>query len=298
MKKEEFFRSLKSIETENIIDRVFYRPLGFRIAWSLKTTRITPNAITIISIFVGMAAGIFFYFPYNISFALLGILALISANTLDCVDGQLARLTGIKSEIGRILDGLAGDIWFACIYLAFAFRLNAQFDTWIFFVVVVVSGYSHILQAAITDYYKTLHLFFISKDKGREFESHHDVKERYEKMKPGVSKFFSYFYIGYTKKQEKMTPQLQSLLQLLRKNYGRDIPENIRVAFRKKSKRLMPMIDLLTFNGRSIVLFISVIANILWLYLFYEIVVLNIVRYTIIHKHENICKSFYKELFL
>lgn len=298
MKKEDFYRSLKSIETENLIDRIFYRPLGFRVAWSLKTTGITPNAITIISIFVGMTAGILFYFPYNISFALLGILALICANILDCVDGQLARLTGIKSEIGRVLDGLAGDIWFACVYIAFAFRLNAQFDTWIFFVIIVFSGYSHMLQAAITDYYKTLHLFFISKDKGREFESHHEVKRRYEQMKPGVSKFFSYFYIGYTKKQERMTPQLQKLLQMLRSKYGRDIPEDIRVAFREKSKRLMPIIDMLTFNGRSIVLFVSVIANVLWFYLFYEIVILNIVRYIIIRKHENICKSFYKEVSL
>ena len=60
----------------------------------------------------------------NLSYNICGILLLIFANILDCVDGQLARLTGIKSAIGRILDGFAGDIWFASIYVAFALRLS------------------------------------------------------------------------------------------------------------------------------------------------------------------------------
>lgn len=59
-----------------------------------------------------------FYFD-NIIYTICGILLLIFANILDCVDGQLARLTGIKSAIGRILDGFAGDLWFASIYIGF-----------------------------------------------------------------------------------------------------------------------------------------------------------------------------------
>lgn len=54
------------------------------------------------------------------------------ANILDCVDGQLARLTGIKSAIGRILDGFAGDIWFASIYVGFALRLSHEYGTYWF----------------------------------------------------------------------------------------------------------------------------------------------------------------------
>ena len=66
---KEYEASLKSIETENKIDRIFYRPIGFRIARMLRGTGITPNMITVISIFVGAAVGfLFFYdnFSYNI----------------------------------------------------------------------------------------------------------------------------------------------------------------------------------------------------------------------------------------
>ena len=103
--------TLKSIETENYFDRLFYRPIGYKIANAIKNTGITPNVVTIISIFIGISAGICWYFPHDIILALLGILALVIANILDCVDGQLARMTGIKSQVGRILDGFAGFRW-------------------------------------------------------------------------------------------------------------------------------------------------------------------------------------------
>ena len=35
---KEYEASLKSIETENKIDRIFYRPIGFRIARMLRGT--------------------------------------------------------------------------------------------------------------------------------------------------------------------------------------------------------------------------------------------------------------------
>ena len=52
MDKKEYESSLKSIETENIVDRTFYRPIGFKIAKLLKNTSITPNMITVLSIFL------------------------------------------------------------------------------------------------------------------------------------------------------------------------------------------------------------------------------------------------------
>ena len=58
---KEYEASLKSIETENKIDRIFYRPIGFRIARMLRGTGITPNMVTVVSIFVGAAVGFFFY---------------------------------------------------------------------------------------------------------------------------------------------------------------------------------------------------------------------------------------------
>ena len=290
---KEYESSLKSIETENWLDRIFYRPIGFRIARLLRNTGITPNMVTIISIFVGGVVGYFFY-QDNLVYNIYGILLLIFANILDCVDGQLARLTGIKSAIGRILDGVAGDIWFASIYIAFALRLSHQFGTYWFFALAVLSGISHLIQANITDYYKTLHLYFISKDKGAEFQSLQQVKEQHKEMKYGLNKTFYFLYLWYTTLQVKATPVLQKMLHELHAKYGDDIPDDIRVSFRRQSKQLMKYIDLLTFNGRTIVMFFLVLIGQVWIYFIYEIIVLNIVLFFVMRKHEKICASFLK----
>ena len=291
---KEYEASLKSIETENYIDRWFYRPIGFRIAKMLRNTGITPNMVTIISIFVGGATGPLFYYG-NISLTLLGIFSLVVANILDCVDGQLARLTGIKSEIGRILDGLAGDVWFALIYICLALKLNNDYNTWLFFVPAVMSGLSHLVQANITDYYKTLHLYFISKEKGSDFQNLDEVRKKYEEMKPGIGKVLFFLYMGYTSLQEAATPKLQLLLKNLHSTYGDNIPENIRDDFRSRSKSLMKKyIDLMTFNGRTIILFLVVLAGQAWMYFLFEIIVLNIILMVSIRKHEKICASLIK----
>lgn len=288
---KEYEASLKSIETENVVDRAFYRPIGFRIARMLRGTGITPNMVTVISIFIGAAVGFMFYHD-DLVYNICGILLLIFANILDCVDGQLARLTGIKSAIGRILDGFAGDIWFASIYIGFALRLSHDYGTDWFFALAVLSGLSHLVQANITDYYKTLHLYFISKDKGAEFQSLEQVVARHKEMKLGINKAFYFLYRGYTLLQVKATPSLQRMLQSLHAKYGDDIPESVRIAFRKQSRQLMRYIDLLTFNGRTIVMFVVVLIGEVWIYFLYEIIVLNIVLLLAMHKHEKMCASF------
>ncbi|MDR1645523.1 MAG: CDP-alcohol phosphatidyltransferase family protein [Tannerellaceae bacterium] len=283
--------SLKSIETENFIDRIFYRPIGFRVACLLLPTRITPNMVTLISIFIGASAGYLFHYA-NIIYNVYGILLLIFANILDCTDGQLARLSGNKSAIGRILDGLAGDVWFTFIYVSLASRLSHQYETSWFYVVAVVSGLSHLGQANITDYYKTLHLYFISREKGSEFQSIEQIRKRHKSMKPGLNKVFYLLYRIYTLIQVKATPSLQRMLASLHRRYGGDIPQEIRTAFRKESCRLMTPINLMTFNGRTIILFIALLTGFVWVYFLYEIIFLNIILTYTMKKHERMCANF------
>ena len=123
-KDSSYQESLKSLDTEENIDLWFYRPIGYAWACLARKIGITPNAITIASIFLGIGAGVAFYFN-NIWINIIGIVLLIWANSFDSADGQLARMTKQYSRIGRILDGLSGDIWFFTIYLSICLRENA-----------------------------------------------------------------------------------------------------------------------------------------------------------------------------
>ncbi|MBR8806462.1 CDP-alcohol phosphatidyltransferase family protein [Porphyromonas levii] len=287
-RSEAYLSSLKSLETENYIDRVFYRPVGFRIAWSLRRSGITPNTITVISIVVGMMGAWLFYYE-SIGMTLLGIAGLVAANILDCVDGQLARLTGIKSKIGRILDGMAGDLWFITLYIAISLRMYDTTGEWLFFVVAGLSMLSHLTQAALTDLYKTFHLWVIGGRNGKEFESYETVKAKVDAMPAGFSKFLSRIYSYYTLMQAKLSPRLQRLASRLEVSPFTD--EESR-GFRQGSMLIQKLINLMTFNGRTLALFVSALVGLPWFYFVYEILFLNIVLLVSRAQHETLCKIY------
>ncbi|MBR8784017.1 hypothetical protein IX308_000175 [Porphyromonas levii] len=287
-RSEAYLSSLKSLETENYIDRVFYRPVGFRIAWSLRRSGITPNTITVISIVVGMMGAWLFYYE-SIGMTLLGIAGLVAANILDCVDGQLARLTGIKSKIGRILDGMAGDLWFITLYIAISLRMYDTTGEWLFFVVAGLSMLSHLTQAALTDLYKTFHLWVIGGRNGKEFESYETVKAKVDAMPAGFSKLLSRIYSYYTLMQAKLSPRLQRLASRLVVSPFTD--EESR-GFRQGSMLIQKLINLMTFNGRTLALFASALVGLPWFYFVYEILFLNIVLLVSRAQHETLCKIY------
>jgi len=293
-KKPSFKETIKSWDTENYLDRIFYRPIGYRLALLIKPTGIVPNAVTIVSIFVGIGACLLFLPDNNLLINMVGFLLLISANILDCVDGQLARMTGIKSELGRILDGFSGDLWFLTFYTVMTIRL-IHGDGWGWWVIVValVSAYSHFNQAGMVDYYKTLHLHFLKGGLNSEFSSTEDLREKYHTLtwKKPVAKIFMKLYYIYTLNQERKTPALRHFMTTLNKQYPDGYPESVVSGFRAKSLRLMPLLDTFTFNTRSLIMLVTLLLNVEWLYFVVEILLFNPLLYLSIYRHEKLCAS-------
>jgi len=290
--KATFESTLKSSDTEEFIDIHFYRPIGYRWALFFNKLGVTPNQITVASIFIGVAAGICYYFE-NFWINLLGVFLLIWANSYDSADGQLARMTGQKSPLGRILDGACGDLWFASIYLAIVFRVFPTWGWWIF-LLALTAGYFHSRQAAMADYYRNIHLLFLKGKSGSELDNSEELKKKYETIgwNQPVVKLFETFYLSYTKGQEQWSPRFQEMMRLLHEKYGEKIPDDFRREFRKKSLPLMKYTNILSFNTRAIVLFISVLTGYPWFYFVFELTVLNVLLFYMVRRHENICKEF------
>src|SRR5271169_3220595 len=100
----------------------FYRPIGYWIALTCRPLGITPNAVTIVSIVVGVCGGQLLYYR-DFTTNVWGIILWVVASTLDSADGQLARMTNRTSKVGRILDGLGDYIIFFYIYLLLFARM-------------------------------------------------------------------------------------------------------------------------------------------------------------------------------
>ena len=296
------------MDTEEWFDLHFHRPLGFLWAKFFAKLGVSPNAITVASIFMGVAGGIMLYFhqPHLAWLNWVGMLLITWADTFDSADGQLARMTQQYSRMGRILDGVSGDFWFAAISFALVFReldfgdnlLGNYFAShqWQIWALAILSGLSHALQAAIADYYRQFHLFFLKGQQGSELDSVSKLDEQYKRMDWGMnfwSKLPLFFYRGYTANQERMTPNMQRLCAALKQRYGEEgVPsQEFRDYFRQLSLPLMKYTNILTFNTRIIVCFIAVIINVPWLYFAFEVVVFNLLLIYMITRHEGICKK-------
>ena len=289
--------TLKSTDTEEIIDIYFYRPIGYRFALFFQKIGVTPNAVTIASIFIGIASGVCFYFD-NLWITGLGIFFLVWANAFDSTDGQLARMTKNFSPFGRALDGFAGDLWFISIYAAICFRLMPTFGFWIW-ILAAVAGFFHSKQASMADYYRNIHLLFLKGKSGSELDNSEELTERYEKetfRNNWFNKIYLYFYRSYTEGQESWTPGFQKMFKALKNKFGENFPESFRNDFRKKSLPLMKWTNVLSFNTRAIVLFISMLIKLPWIYFVFELTVLNIILVYMVFTHEKNCKEFSKQI--
>ena len=71
-----------------------------------KRRLMTPNQVTIVSLLLGLSVGAFFATGERWGLIAGGI-AFYLAFVTDCVDGKLARATGITSDKGQALDALA-----------------------------------------------------------------------------------------------------------------------------------------------------------------------------------------------
>ena len=244
---EKYRATLKSAETEDWLDLHVIRPFCYYCAVFFAKFDIHPNTVTIWSMVIGAASAWFFAqgsFYYGgtmgLVYNLIAIALLMAADILDCTDGQLARLTGKKSRIGRILDGIAGFTWFLPIYVLLVWRFwkhhtiefgwlgiedtpqNALIATAVVVVLGLIAGFAGMAaQGRLADYYIQVHLFFLKGEKGSELDNSVRQQEIYDQLPkdaPLYERMFQKSYIDYTRKQEQVTPQFSGCWRVCARN--------------------------------------------------------------------------------
>jgi len=296
--KKTLAATFKSADTEEWLDIRFTRPVGWMWARLFERLGVHPNVVTVLSIVLGIAAGVLFYFD-DLWLNAGGVLLLMWANFYDSADGQLARMTGKKTRWGRILDGFAGDVWFFCIYAAICLRLQGEWGIWIWLLCAFAGFVCHGKQCALADYYRNIHLYFLKGEAGSELDNAAKLRREFHSLSwrsDGAWKLFLYFYGNYTRGQEQLTPAFQRFKAALDERYGRALPQDLRDRFRAGSLPLMKYANILTFNTRAIVLYISVLAGWPWVYPVFEVTVMNLLFFHMRRRHEQLCRRMTADL--
>lgn len=299
--KELLKASMKSEDTEEWLDVYFTRPIGLAFALLWNKFNIHPNVITILSIFLGIGAGWMFHYTDFWS-NICGILLLIFANFCDSTDGQMARLTGKKTLIGRMLDGFSGDVWFFSIYVAFVVRLwnqpmpglNTTWGIWILLLGAISGFLCHSPQASLADYYRQVHLFFLLGKEGSELDNYQQQRKHYENLPKDdlIGRVFFYNYANYCRSQEKCTPLFQQFFT----SWKQQPNEDVRQEFLNGSRPLMKYCNLLSFNLRAICLYTVALLDCPWVYFLLEITLFNMMYIYMHHTHEHLSKRLINRL--
>jgi phosphatidylglycerophosphate synthase len=271
----------KAVDVEETIDIYFYRPLGYAVAKMCRALGLTPNAVTIISIFIGVAGGHLMYYR-DFATNVWAIVLWVVADTLDSADGQLARMTNHKSKLGRILDGLAGNIMFLSMYLHLFARMVVSYDAvgwpWLF-LFVLAGGASHSLQSSLADYYRNAYLKFVVDPAKSELDGAAELRREYDAVSftgTPVKKILLRIYLNYTIQQESLSKNFQTLRKLVASRFGQNIPDWFRNEYCTLNKPLMKYYAVLTTNTRMIIMAFAILIDVVPVYFAAEILAINL----------------------
>jgi phosphatidylglycerophosphate synthase len=192
---EEYKRSLKMPEVEEIFDLILFRLAGFFLVKQIYGFPITPNQISLLSMILGMLAAWYFFVGTSAALVCGGLLLALS-NIFDCADGQLARLQQSGTLLGRVIDGVADYVVGIAVFLGIGFSISSS--EWL---MVILAGISSAVHAMFFDHYQSEFISIARMDKSfLQMEIEQFTKE-VQKMKvqqrDGIKVFFLTFYLKY-----------------------------------------------------------------------------------------------------
>lgn len=148
---------LKSNDVEDPVNRWVHRTLAYLFVRAIFRTSITPNMITLSTVFLGLIAGTAFILGTPAAMVVGGI-CLWTAAILDGADGILARAKNLHSEFGRALDGSADSlVAIFTVFPAFYHVWVTYQNPWHLVLMVPALGLT-VVHLAVYDFYKESYL--------------------------------------------------------------------------------------------------------------------------------------------
>jgi hypothetical protein len=283
----------KSGETEEVLDVIFYRPVGYVFALAGRELRLTPNAVTFSGSLIGIIAGHLLYYE-SMTLNLIGLFLIVVSEAMDSADGQLARMTKNYTKAGRILDGIGDNLKFISIYVHLTLRMIGTSGAWWLFGITAFSGFCHSTQSAIADYFRTIFLHYTFDAGKGDVESLAAIEARYQTITWSGSffdKLIARLHLNYSRQQALFIRTYMRLFDRTTIQFGSEIPQWFRDRYRMYNQHLTKYYNILTTNTRMTVLFAAVLAHEFWVYFAFELSVLNLLLAYVVWKERNIARA-------
>jgi hypothetical protein len=264
----------KGAAVEEWVDLRFFRPIGIRIARWLEPTETSADQVTLWSILIGLVAGHLFLYrdPWVNA---IGFVLFVVSDVFDSADGQLARLRGTSTRLGRTLDGVGDHLRFLNLYVHLAIRLSLAGWHWHAAVLAVAAVLSHSFQSSAVDFVRNAYLW-VGEGRGEL-----DLPEDLLPVGKGtlLERFGEWVYAGYVRRQLWLFPRTLELVRALRRV---EVVESFRAAYRERQQPLLPLCSWLGQNIRFGLLGLAAVCGYPSAYLWTEVLAMNLVLFVVL----------------
>ncbi|MBS1493034.1 MAG: CDP-alcohol phosphatidyltransferase family protein [Bacteroidetes bacterium] len=280
---EEFKASLKTVEAEEIFDLIIFRPISFVFVKLIYNTNITPNHISIVAMIIGVIAGLTFSGATHVYFMIASLLYFTS-NTLDCADGQLARLKKNGTLLGRAIDGFIDYVVSTTIYICLGVAVaKISGSGWYGFFLCVGGGVSAAVQAFYFDFYRNSFLQYVhgmSSDVNDEIREFSEEKDKLKNVKGrGIEKLLINAYLFYSRRQSAVV-RSKTTFTVTPEQYYKD------------NRLLLRLWSWLGSTTHMVMLAVFSVMNRIDLYLIFNITICNLLFIIFLVMQKNVLKKY------
>jgi phosphatidylglycerophosphate synthase len=262
-------------EIEEATNLYIIHPISRVLVTFFARWGVRPNTVSVLGIVFGGLAALAYYHYAQWPMAVLGFVLMIGWHIMDGSDGQLARLTGQTSELGKALDGLCDHLSFVLIYVSLGLAAAQVYGSWVW-ILAFAAAFSHVAQATAYEFQRQAYDYWVFDKASARIVQPEEFEERLPEDRSLARRMLDFMMLSYLRIQFRMagvnTALLADLEQALQETDDQSV---IRQAYRRFNLHAVKSWSLLCSNYRTLAIFIACLAgNPVYFFLF-EIVLLN-----------------------
>ncbi len=267
-------QGMRTREIEEVTNLYVIHPASRFCVRHFARWGVHPNAVSVAGMVLGAGAAAAYYHYAAWPMAALGFALMLGWHVMDGADGQLARLTGKTSEIGKVLDGLCDHGTFTLVYAALAVALTPALGGGVW-VLAALAGASHLVQASAYEFQRQAYDYWVHGKASARIVAPAELREEMRSRR-GAAAVFGRLLLWYTALQHRFAGVDDARLRRLDARIAAG-DHDVRDAYRTIHAAGVRRWALLCSNYRTVAIFAACLAGFPAAFFVFEIVVLNAV---------------------
>ena len=265
---------MRTGEIEEVTNRFVIHPVAHALVVRLARVGVSPNAVSITGFVLGASAAAAYLRYADPLYVLAGFVLMFGWHVMDGADGQLARLTGQTSEIGKALDGLCDHGTFVLVYLALGIAAAEAQGAWVW-IWAVLAGASHAVQANTYEAQRYAYDYWVQGKQTARIPTPDEFRQEMRGARgvPWVLGKLHLLYLSVQHRSGKAQAPLRAALEEARRAPGGT--ERVATLYRDADRGVTRLWNLMCSNYRTTAIAIACLAGSAVYFFAFEVVVLN-----------------------